>query len=67
VVIDSRATHTADIYSGGQGNCVKVCTGQPGLVGVRDSNDRSKKELKISEPAWSAFVQGVKRGEFDRG
>jgi Domain of unknown function (DUF397) len=58
---------TRPTFIRGQRNCVEVCTGQPGLVGVRDSKGRSKKELKISEPAWSAFVQGVKRGEFDRG
>jgi Domain of unknown function (DUF397) len=54
-------------YSSGQGNCVEVCTSEPGVVGVRDSKDRYEKELTVSDRAWSAFVQGVKRGEFDLG
>jgi hypothetical protein len=52
-------------YSGGQGNCVEVCTSEPGVVGVRDSKDRYGSELTVSDRAWSAFVQGVKRGEFE--
>ncbi len=52
-------------YSSGQGNCVEVCTSEPGVVGVRDSKDRYEKERTVSDRAWSAFVQGVKRGEFE--
>jgi Domain of unknown function (DUF397) len=54
-------------YSSAQGNCVEVCTSQPGVVGVRDSKDRYGCEINVSALAWSAFVQGVKRGEFDLG
>jgi hypothetical protein len=56
-------TWQASSYSGGQGNCVEVCTSQPGAVAVRDSKDRYGYEIAVSDRTWSAFVQGVKQGE----
>jgi Domain of unknown function (DUF397) len=50
-------------YSSAQGNCVEICTSQPGVVAVRDSKDRYGWELTVSERAWSAFVQGIKQGK----
>ncbi len=52
-------------FSGNSGNCVEVCTGQSGSMAVRDSKDVPGPELAVSEQAWSEFVQGIKRGEFD--
>ena len=52
-------------YSGGQGNCVEVCAGQAGIVSVRDSKQVAGPELRVSDLAWSRFVQAVKLGEFD--
>jgi len=52
-------------YSNGQANCVEARVGQPDAVAVRDSKDRGGPELGFTADAWAAFVQGVKRGEFD--
>jgi hypothetical protein len=51
-------------YSNGGGNCVEVGH-VPGLVGVRDTKDREGGTLTVSTAAWSAFLAGVKAGEFD--
>ena len=52
-------------YSTAQGNCVEVCTSEPGTVAVRDSKNLPGPELAVSDQAWSAFVQGIKNREFD--
>jgi len=54
-------------YSSGQGNCVEVCLSEPGAVAVRDSKDQAGPELAVSDRAWSAFVRGVRQGEFGLG
>ncbi|MEO3923607.1 DUF397 domain-containing protein [Micromonosporaceae bacterium B7E4] len=42
------------------GNCVEVAAGlAPGVVGVRDSNDRQGPVLTFGSSAWQAFVRGV--------
>ena len=51
-------------HSSGQGNCVEVCTSEPGTAAVRDSKNPGQ-ELAVSDQAWSAFLQGVQHGEFD--
>ncbi len=43
--------------------CVAVRIG--GTVDVRDSKDVSSPTLSFSTAEWDAFVQGVKKGEFD--
>lgn len=52
--------------SGGN-NCVEVDldSGEHGIVLVRDSKDRSGPVLDFTDAEWHAFVEGVKRGEFD--
>jgi Domain of unknown function (DUF397) len=52
-------------YSGNTGNCVEVCTSEPGTVAVRDSKNVPGPELAVNGHAWSAFAQGIKHGEFD--
>jgi len=50
--------------SGQNGSCVEVAeTAQ--AIGVRDSKDRTGPVLVFSPEEWRAFVEGVKRGEFD--
>jgi hypothetical protein len=49
----------------GGGNCVEVCVGDAGAVGVRDSKNVPGPELAVSENAWFAFVDAIKHGEFD--
>jgi hypothetical protein len=51
-------------YSSTSANCVEVSNG-PGTMAVRDSKDRHGPELAVSNQAWSAFVRGIKRGEYD--
>jgi hypothetical protein len=52
-------------YSGNGGNCVEVGQSGDGVILVRDSKDREGSKLAVGEQAWSAFVQGIKHGEFD--
>jgi hypothetical protein len=52
-------------YSGNGGNCVEVASNLPGIVAVRDSKDVAGLALAFISDEWAAFVQGVKRGEFD--
>jgi len=49
----------------GGSDCVEVAKNLPGVVGMRDSKDRSGPVLAFGSEAWAAFVDGVKRGEFD--
>ncbi|MEV6844666.1 DUF397 domain-containing protein [Actinoplanes sp. NPDC051411] len=49
----------------GGASCVEVAKNLPGVVGVRDSKDRSGPALVFGPEAWAAFVAGVKDGEFD--
>jgi hypothetical protein len=49
----------------GGASCVEVAKNIPGVVGVRDSKDRSGPVLAFEPEAWAAFLDGVKGGEFD--
>ncbi|GIF19287.1 hypothetical protein BJ973_006332 [Actinoplanes tereljensis] len=49
----------------GGASCVEVAANLPGIVGVRDSKDRSGPVLTFAPPVWAAFVEGLKGGEFD--
>ena len=52
--------------SGNGGNsCVEVAKNLPDVVGVRDSKDRSGPALVFRPEVWTAFLAGVKDGEFD--
>jgi hypothetical protein len=42
-------------------NCVEVATNLPGVVGVRDSKDRSGPVLAFDPYAWRGFLAGVRR------
>jgi Domain of unknown function (DUF397) len=61
----SAAVWKKSSRSNGQANCVEVCTGQTGSVAVRDSKNVPGPHLTVSHHAWSAFVAGIKHGEFD--
>jgi hypothetical protein len=53
-------------YSGNGGaTCVEVAANLPGVVAVRDSKDREGPALTVSNQAWSEFIEGIKRQEFD--
>ena len=46
------------------GNCVEVGQLPGGAVAVRDTKDRES-SLVFTPDEWTAFVAGVKNGEFD--
>jgi hypothetical protein len=50
----------------GGNSCVEVAKNLPGLVGMRDSKDQAGPVLEFRPGAWTAFLDGVKGGEFDR-
>jgi len=45
--------------------CVQVAHLPGGIVAVRDSKDTAKAAHFFDREEWSAFVAGVKAGEFD--
>ncbi|MEV1239910.1 DUF397 domain-containing protein [Nonomuraea sp. NPDC049750] len=47
------------------GNCVEVAELSGGRRGVRDSKNPSGPALIFTPGEWSAFISGVKDGEFD--
>jgi hypothetical protein len=53
------------VRSGQSGDCVEVATNLAGMVPMRDTKDRDGGTLTFSSASWAAFVEGVKRGEFD--
>lgn len=54
-------------FTGGNGdNCVEVAHLPGGGVAVRDTKDRTRPAHRFTAAQWSAFVVGVRTGEFDR-
>lgn len=49
----------------GGSDCVEVADNLPGVVAVRDSKNPTGPALIFTPLEWSAFVGGVKSGEFD--
>ncbi len=49
----------------GGASCVEVAKNLPGMVGVRDTKDRSGPVLIFDSADWLTFVDGVKAGDFD--
>jgi hypothetical protein len=47
------------------GGCVEVAQFPASAVGVRDSKNPDDGHLLVPAHEWSAFIQGLKRGEFD--
>jgi hypothetical protein len=67
VVDDSPAAEVAhdlvwrkSSWSAFNGDCVEVAGLRGGLVGVRDSKDRTGSVLIISGEAWQAFLDNIK-------
>lgn len=47
------------------GDCVEVCVAEDGSVTVADTKQNGEgPELKFDAAEWSAFVQGVRTGEW---
>jgi Domain of unknown function (DUF397) len=47
------------------GNCVELAPLPAGGVAVRDSKDTAGPVLRFTATEWTAFVTGVRDGEFD--
>ncbi|MEU3959975.1 DUF397 domain-containing protein [Streptomyces buecherae] len=58
---------TKSSYSSNGGDCVEVAANLAayGTVPVRDSKNPHGPALAFDTSAWSAFVAGVKAGDFD--
>jgi hypothetical protein len=52
-------------FSNGEGSCVEVAATPDGGRAVRDTKDRAGGTQFYTPAEWSAFVSGVKAGEFD--
>jgi hypothetical protein len=48
----------------GQG-CVEVAVLPGGAVAVRDTKDRTRTPHQHTAAAWTAFLSGIRAGEFD--
>jgi hypothetical protein len=46
------------------GECIEVADGFTGIVPVRDSKDPHGPALVFSDEGWTAFIAGVKSGDF---
>ncbi|WP_229698242.1 DUF397 domain-containing protein [Wenjunlia tyrosinilytica] len=63
--IEVAAMWRKSSYSGDNGgDCIEVAPGIPGVVPVRDSKDPHGPALTFPDEAWTAFVAGVKLGDF---
>ena len=60
----STDRYTKSSFSGGAG-CVEVRKLDDGSIGLRDSKDVTKPPHVFTAHEWTAFVAGVRAGEFD--
>ncbi|MFC4015786.1 DUF397 domain-containing protein [Nonomuraea purpurea] len=63
--LTTAAWRKATASGGNQGNCVEVAPLSGGRVAVRHSKDRSGPALVFTESEWTAFRDGMSKGEFD--
>jgi hypothetical protein len=61
-----RRTRSSDRHPIADGACVEVAITDEG-VAVRDTKDRSKAPHIYTHAEWTAFISGVKDGEFGLG
>jgi hypothetical protein len=59
-----HAWRKSSYSNNGEGACVEVSDGLPGIVPVRDSKDPHGPALVFPTQAWAAFLAGVKEGDF---
>ena len=52
--------------SGDDGGCVEVANGPRGWKAVRDSTDPTGPALIFNAHEWACFLDGARKGEFDR-
>ena len=72
---DRPRLRTISLMSGGwktssfslsNNDCVEVRKGTVTGILIRDSKDKTKRQLYFDNEEWDAFIKGVKAGEFDR-
>jgi hypothetical protein len=63
--VPGHAAWRKSSYSHANGNCVEVAVLPDGQVTVRDSKDPDGPVLRFTPAEFTAFVAGMKRGEFD--
>jgi Domain of unknown function (DUF397) len=69
-VMDANGSDQSPVWiksslSFANGNCVEAARLSGGYVGVRDSKDPHGGMLRFTPAEWSAFLSGVRDGEFD--
>jgi hypothetical protein len=57
--------HKSTRSGGNGGDCVEVAANLPGVVAIRDTKDPGGATLVFTNDEWSAFLAGVRAGEFD--
>ena len=57
---------TSSFSGGNSDSCVEVAVLPGGGVAVRDTKDRARPAHRYSAAGWSAFLAGVRAGDFDR-
>lgn len=57
--------HKSTRSGGNGGDCVEVAANLPGIVAIRDTKDPGGATLVFTDDEWSAFLAGVRAGEFD--
>jgi hypothetical protein len=60
----SDLTWRKSTKSGSDSKCVEVAELGGGAVALRDSNDPGRPDLRFTASEWTAFVDGVRDGEF---
>ncbi|MBF6132276.1 DUF397 domain-containing protein [Nocardia otitidiscaviarum] len=60
-----RAKWFKSTHSAGNSECVEVAFLDGGMVGIRDSKNRTGLPLLFSPGEWDAFTTGIVGGEFD--
>lgn len=64
--LGSGLSWTKSSLSFANNNCVEVASLPGNKIGIRDSKDADGPVLRFTPDEWSAFLGGVRNGEFDK-